>query len=90
MVFLKKNTPVRTKNQTYFLNDFMPIFKFACRCAVFKKFDTGFAQILFLKLKYIYLALIKLNIFLISLRLLYIGKKICNVLYNIKIKEIKL
>lgn len=39
-----------------------------------KKFDTGFAQILFLKLKYIYLNLIKLNIFLISLRVLYIGE----------------
>lgn len=57
---------------------------------MFKKFDTGFAQILFLKLKYIYLALIKLNIFLISLRVLYIGKKIYDILCNIKIKEIKL
>ncbi len=89
-MFLKKNTPVRTKNQTYFLNDFMPIFKFACRWAVFKKFDTGFAQIWFLKLKYIYLALIKLNIFFISLRVLYIGKRLYDILCNIKIKEIKL
>lgn len=89
-MFLKKNTPVRTKNQTYFLNDFMPIFKFACRWAVFKKFDTGFAQIWFLKLKYIYLALIKLNIFFISLRVLYIGKRPYDILCNIKIKEIKL
>ncbi|APT16783.1 hypothetical protein BUM85_07675 [Staphylococcus epidermidis] len=68
----------------------MPIFKFACRWAVFKKFDTGFAQIWFLKLKYIYLALIKLNIFFISLRVLYIGKRLYDILYNIKIKEIKL
>ena len=89
-MFLKKNTPVRTKNQTYFLNDFMPIFKFACRWAVFKKFDTGFAQIWFLKLKYIYLALIKLNIFFISLRVLYMGKRLYDILCNIKIKEIKL
>ncbi len=61
-----------------------------CIWAVFKKFDTCFAQILFLKLKVIYLALIKLNIIFISLRVLYIGKKLYEILCNIKIKEIKL
>ncbi len=68
----------------------MPIFNLHVDGQCLKNSTLVLLKFCDVKLKYIYFTLIKPNIFLINLSVIYLGKRVYDILYIIKIKEIKL